>query len=82
MIYDVVLVSAAQQSGSVIHIRISTLFQIISHIGHYRVLSRVPCALQYVGIFTYITVFLYVSQDIINSHLLQTDLSIRKGSDV
>ena len=28
VVYDVVLVSAAQQSGSVIHIRISTLFQI------------------------------------------------------
>ena len=30
-----------------IYIRI-TLFKICSHVGHYRVLSRVPCAIQWV----------------------------------
>ena len=30
------------------HIRISTIFQILPHIGHYPVLSRVPCAIQQV----------------------------------
>ena len=39
MIYIVALVSAIQQSESVIHIHISTLFRHFSHIGHYRVPS-------------------------------------------
>ena len=39
-IYNVVLVSAVEQSESVIHIHVSTLFlRFFSHIGHYRVLS-------------------------------------------
>ena len=46
MIYDVVLVSGAQQSGSIIHIHIPTLSRIFSHIGHCTVLSRVPRAIQ------------------------------------
>ena len=33
LIYKIVLVSGAQQSGSVIHIHISTLFRFFSHIG-------------------------------------------------
>ena len=41
--YNVVLVSAVQQSESVIHIHVSTLFRFHSHIGNYRVLSRVLC---------------------------------------
>ena len=45
--YNVVLVLGVQQSESVIHI--STLFfRFFSHIDHYRVLSRVPCAIQQV----------------------------------
>ena len=43
LIYSVALVSAVQQSESVIRIHISTFFRFFSHIGHYRVLSRVPC---------------------------------------
>ena len=39
-----VLVSAIQQNESVTHT--STLFWIFSYIGHYRVLSRGPCAIQ------------------------------------
>ena len=39
------LVPAAQQSESVTHTRISTL-RFSSHIGHYSILSRVPCAVQ------------------------------------
>lgn len=44
------LVSGVQQCDSFLHIRISTLFfffRFFSHIGHYRVLSRVPCAVPY-----------------------------------
>ena len=40
-----VLVSGVQQSESVIHIHISILF---SHIGYYGILSRFPCAIQWV----------------------------------
>ena len=46
LIYNVLLVSGIQQSESVIHMHIPTLLQILSHIGHYRVLSRVPCSIQ------------------------------------
>ena len=45
-IYNVVLISAVEQSDSVIQIHISTFFRFFSHIGHYRVLSRVSCAIQ------------------------------------
>ena len=41
-----VLVSGVQQSDSVIHIHISTLFQILFHLDYNRILSRVPCAIQ------------------------------------
>ena len=56
MICNVVLVSGVQQSESVTHIHIFTLFflffnplfsRFFPHIGHYRVLSRVPYARQY-----------------------------------
>ena len=46
MLYNVVLVSGVQLSDSVEHIHISILFQILSHIGYYRTLSRVLCAVQ------------------------------------
>ena len=46
LIYNVVLVAGVQQSDSVIHIHVFILFQIFTHIGYYRILSRVPCALQ------------------------------------
>ena len=42
---NVVLVSGGPQSDSVIHIHVSILFQVFSHIGFYRILSRVPCAI-------------------------------------
>ena len=49
MICSIVLVLGKQQSESVIHTHISTLFKIFfPHIGQYRVLSRFPCALLYV----------------------------------
>ena len=42
-----VLISGVQQSESVIHIHTYTLFlRLFSHIGRYRVLSRVPCVIQ------------------------------------
>ena len=42
------LVFDVQQSESVIHIHIPTLFYILSQVDHHRVLSRVPCAIQQV----------------------------------
>ena len=45
MVYNVVLVSGVQQSDSVVHIHIS-LFKFFSHLIYYRILSRVPCAMQ------------------------------------
>ena len=44
MIYNVALVSAVQQRESFIHICICIRF--FSHAGHYRLSSRVPCAIQ------------------------------------
>ena len=44
----VVLVSGVQQSDSVMHMHTSILFQILSRIGYYRILSKVPCAIQQV----------------------------------
>ena len=53
MIYNVVLILDVQQSEFVLHIHISTLcfvlfcfFRFFSHIGCFRVLSRVPCDIQ------------------------------------
>ena len=42
MIYNVGLVSGVQQSDSVIHIHISILCRRFSHIGYYRIVSRIP----------------------------------------
>ena len=45
-IYKVVSVSGVQQSSSVIHTLISTFFfRFFAHIGYYKVLSRVFCAM-------------------------------------
>ena len=46
MIFNVVLVSGVQHSDSVIHIHILIFFRLFSHIDYYRILSRVPCAIQ------------------------------------
>lgn len=40
--------SAVQQSKPVIQIHIPTIFRFFSHVGHYMVLSRVPCSTQYI----------------------------------
>ena len=42
MLYNVVLVSAAQQSESPMHIHICPLFVFPFHLSHHRALSRVP----------------------------------------
>ena len=42
------LVSGVQHSDSVTHTQYPLLFIFFSHIGHYGVLSRVPCAIQLV----------------------------------
>ena len=48
LIYNVVLISGVQHSESVTHIHISIFEEFFSHVGHSRVLSRVPYALQQV----------------------------------
>ena len=48
LICNIVLISGEEQSESIIHIHKFTLFRFFSHICHYRVLSRVPCAIQQV----------------------------------
>ena len=45
MLYNVILVSGIQQSEAVIYIHVHTPFRFFSHIGHYRALSRAPCAI-------------------------------------
>ena len=45
MIYNAVLVSGIEQSELALHIHTSTLFKFFSHMGHYRVLSRVLYAI-------------------------------------
>ena len=48
---SIVLVSTVPQGESVIHIYISPLFfRFFSYIVHYRVLSRVPCAIHACGL--------------------------------
>ena len=53
LIYDAVLVSGVLQSESTIYIYVCVcvcvcvlFFRLFYHIGHHRVLSRVPCAIQ------------------------------------
>ena len=47
LICNVVVISAIQQSDSVIHIHISTFFfRFFSHLGYYRMLGGVPCVIQ------------------------------------
>ena len=43
--HNVVLVSGVQQCDSAIHIHIYVpVFRFFSHLDHYRILSRAPCA--------------------------------------
>ena len=46
LLYNVVLVSAVQQSESAIYAHISPLLWISFPFGHHRALSQVPCARQ------------------------------------
>ena len=49
LIYNVVLVSGVQQKVTQLYIYMYPLFfRFFSHIGHYRILGRVPCAVQQV----------------------------------
>ena len=52
------LVSALQQSESIIPTYISILFRFCSHVDHFQVLSRVPCAIQQ---FLLVIYFIYSS---------------------
>jgi len=85
LLYDAVLVSAAQQSESAIHIHTAPLFS--SHLDHHRALGRVPCAigntrLSLVIYFRYVSI-LYVcqSQSPSLSHLLPEGPSNGRGKD-
>ena len=70
LIYNV-LVSGVQQSDSVEYIyRYPLFFRFFSHLGHYRVLSRVPCAIQWVLTYT----LLYIKQITNDLLFLCTDL--------
>ena len=40
---------------------IHTVLRFFSHIGHYRILSRVPCTVQYVLMFSLVIYFIYNS---------------------
>ena len=46
MLINNVFISGVEQSDSIVHIHASILFQILPHLGYYRILSRVPCAIQ------------------------------------
>ena len=49
LINNAVLVSGVWKSDSVICIHISILFQCFFHLGFYKILSRVPCAVFAIG---------------------------------
>ena len=61
MIYNVVLVSDMRLNGSVIYTHICSFFGYFSHTGHYRVLSRVPCAINCINRFLLVIYFTYSS---------------------
>ena len=50
MINTIVLVSGVQQTDSVLYMHVSILFQILFPLGCYRILKRVPCAIQEVSV--------------------------------
>ena len=68
MIYNVLSVSSLQQSESATYICISILFRLFSHIGHYKVLSRVPCAIQWVLI-SYLIICIAIYYIYIYTHI-------------
>ena len=63
MIYNVVLVSDIWLNGSVIYTQIYSSFGFFSHIGHYRVLSRVPCAINCINRSLLVIYFTYSGMD-------------------
>ena len=61
MAYSCLRFSGGQQSESVIHRHMATLFKIFfSHMGHYRVLNSAPCAVQRVLISYLVHIYQYV----------------------
>ena len=50
LIYNVVTISAVQQSDSAIHTHTHFFLRFFSHIGYYRMLGSVPCAIQQVPV--------------------------------
>ena len=48
LVWSVVLVSDEQQSDSIIYVCVCILFQDFSMIGCYKILTIVPCAVQYI----------------------------------
>ena len=58
--YNVVLVSGVQQNDSVVHTLL--FFRFFSLIGYYKILSRVPCAIEkvFVNYFIHSSVYLLI----------------------
>ena len=75
MIYNVVLVSDIWLNGSVIYTQIYSFFGFFSHIGHYRVLSRVPCAINCINRSLLVIYFTYSSMDMCVCQSQSPDLS-------
>ena len=69
MICNAVLISGVQQSESDTHKNIS--FRFFPHIGHYRVLDIIPCAIQYVLI-SYLFYIQYCVYSILNLYIYCT----------
>ena len=72
------LVSAVQQSESVIHV--CTFLESFSHIGHYRVLNRVPCAISTCLLLS-ILYMCVLSHSVVSNSLWPPDCSL-PGSSV
>ena len=53
LLCNVVLVSAVQQSKSAIVYIYPLILEFLTHVGHHRALSRVPCAIQQVSLVIY-----------------------------
>ena len=46
LLCDVLLVSVGQQRESTLYLHIQSPFEFLSHLGHHRALTRVPCSVQ------------------------------------
>ena len=61
MLYNVIILLGIQQNGSFMDIHLSIFSRLFSHIGYYRILSRVSCAIHRSLLITY---FMYSSVNV------------------